>query len=724
MKKHFKKLCFVLLFLPVVISATNNNALAYNTALNLYTNNTEPYLLINNRLDELKEKIKTTHKPHFKRLLQQCKSYESEKLSKTPPPTSITYMGMAAANLSLAYKLTGQKHYLDEAKRWIFTAVGYDVWGYGFLVDVDLSASWLLYGLGLSYDWIKEDLSPEEKQLFLDKLILQGNKIFNYGQENKGNCWSTDYWQNHNWINYTGILTTAYAIENEYEGANKWITEIHDNFKTVFEYLPEDGSNYEGTVYWRYAINSFLSAAELIRSHGGPNYFDTEFMKNTFFFRLYQSAPNWEENVNFGDSHDRKSSHSIAAYYKLATEHNNTYAQWLGELVRNKFLFREAYESKIFPGILPEAFLELLWYNPEIKQQSPENLPTTKYFEDLGLVVMRSGWDTDATHLSFKTSPPGGHKQWELSWEIDKKNNWRTRSLTHYHVDFNHFTLLKGDAALAIDEGYNRTSKAEIHNLITVDGTGCVGEKIWDEGHLSDPVLFDLNCKGIYNVWKNVPETAIAKIEAFSSENGYTFAVGEASKMYYPEMQLTRNARHIINSENGYFILLDELESKLEHTYTWRIHSEKYANEIADDEYEILNGTGALKVFNIFPEAPKTSISETLVEEVMTPQRPNDIRRISLKTLKIENAKKAKNTCFINIMQPKDALEKSPISVKRLKGKNCIGVEITTDTTVETFLFSEKNKIKYEQISANAKWISIVKDKTGKTLKSTQYKLN
>ena len=682
------------------------------------------YLLINNQLDQLKKELPSTRKEHFTRLIEQCRLYDGEVLSKEHPPTSITYMGMAAANLSLAYLLTEQEHYLVEAKRWIFTAVDYKVWGYGFLVDVDLSASWLLFGLGLSYDWLKDHLTAEERTKFLNKLILQGNKIFNYGEENRGHCWSTNYWQNHNWINYSGLLTTAYAIRSEYEGAEKWISVIRDNFETVFEYLPEDGSNYEGTVYWRYAINSFLTAADLIRKDGGPNYFDTAFLKNTFYYRLYQSAPNWEENINFGDTHDIRSSHAICAYYKLASEHNNGYAQWLGELVRTKFLFREAYQSKVFPGILPEAFLELIWYNPDIKQQSPNKLPLTKYFPDLGLVVMRSSWDTDATHLSFKSSPPGGHKQWKLSWELDKKNDWHTRSLTHYHVDFNHFILLHKGASLVIDEGYNRTSKAEIHNLITVDGTGCVGEKIWEKSDLSDPVLFDLNCKGIYNVWKDVPESAIANIEAFSDKDGYIYAIGESSRMYYPEMELTRNARHIINSQCGYFILLDELESKLEHIYTWRIHSEKYAKQRTEDHFEIQNGSGALNIFAMFPEAPNTSIDETIVEEMMTPQRPNDIRRIHLKTLKIENSIKSKNSYFLNILQPKDGLKidgENDISIKRIKGKNCIGVEITSKNNKEIFLFSRENRIVYGDIQSQSKWVSVVKDSGGKVVKTTSY---
>ena len=76
------------------------------------------YLLINDQLQQLKSELKTTRKEHFIRLIEQCRLYESEELPQKHPPTSITYMGMAAANLSLAYLLTKQEYYLTEAKRW------------------------------------------------------------------------------------------------------------------------------------------------------------------------------------------------------------------------------------------------------------------------------------------------------------------------------------------------------------------------------------------------------------------------------------------------------------------------------------------------------------------------------------------------------------------------------------------------------------------------------
>lgn len=682
------------------------------------------YLLIGDRLDALKAGVETSHKVQLKRLLEQCRLYETQPLSKAVPKTSVTYIGMAAANLSLAWRLTGQERYLEEAKRWIFTAVNYDVWGYGFLVDVDLSASWLLFGLGLSYDWIKADLTADERRRFCDKLVLQCHKIYDYGQENLGHCWSTNYWQNHNWINYSGLLTAAMAVRDDEPHAQVWIDEIHDNFDKVFSYLPEDGSNYEGTVYWRYAMNFLLNAAELIRADGGANHFKSGFLTHTFDYQLYQIAPGWEENIGFGDVHDKRSSHSVCAYYKIASEYENGHAQWLGDLVQDKFMFREAYESKVFPGILPEAFLELIWYNPDVSPQSPENLPLIKHFKDLGLVVMRSGWDDNATHLSFKSSPPGGHKQWEMSWDLDVKNDWFTRSLTHYHVDFNNFILSHNGASLVVDEGYNRTSKAEIHNLITVDGTGCVGEKIWETGDLSDPHLFDLNCKGIFNVWRDVPREASAGVEAFSDEDGYCYVVGESSGLYYPEMKLVRNARHIINSELGYFIVLDELKSVDEHIYTWRIHGERYAKSMGDDRFEILNGTGGLDVYAMFPEDGVSEIDETLIEEIMTPQRPDDIRRISLKTLLIENSTPSRDTVFLNVFHPKSGLNAPSdpqISVTRMRGQGYIGVEITSIDTVEIFLFSQDRFIDFYGTYFHASWVSLVTDKSGKVIKTRQY---
>ena len=93
----------------------------------------------------------------------------------------------------------------------------------------------------------------------------------------------------------------------------------------------------------------------------------------------------------------------------------------------------------------------------------------------------------------------------------------------------------------------------------------------------------------------------------------------------------------------------------------------------------------------------------------------------------IENSAPEKNTYFLNVFQPHDALNKdaletaADISVKRIKGQGCIGVEISSKEAVETFLFSSTSQIDYDDIKSQSKWVSIVKDKSGKVIKTTEY---
>lgn len=107
------------------------------------------YLFLDRDIECYKDEVKDVRREQFLRL---CEQFKNQILSKEHPKQSTTYMGIAVINLSLLYVLTNQKQYLDEAKRWIFITIDYPHWGNAHLVDVDLSASWILFGLSLSYD--------------------------------------------------------------------------------------------------------------------------------------------------------------------------------------------------------------------------------------------------------------------------------------------------------------------------------------------------------------------------------------------------------------------------------------------------------------------------------------------------------------------------------------------------------------------------------------------
>ena len=289
-----------------------------------------PYLLLKRHsIDTWRELAKTSHAPQYQRLLKQAASYHSCLPPPEHPSDSITYIGTAVLNLGLSYLLSGDSSYVDTARRWIDRAVSYPHWGKERMPDHDLDAAWLLFGLGLGYDWLKATLPPAESNALRGKLALQGKLLYEFALANQGRWWSSAYWQNHNWICYGGLATVAYALWDDVSEARLWAELARDNFAQSLALMPEDGSDYEGPVYWRYGFIWFLIYADLLQQQTGEDLHQCDFLRNAFFYRLYLSGPNLIDTANFGDCHDRRSAHTAAVYARLAGLYNIGEAQWL-----------------------------------------------------------------------------------------------------------------------------------------------------------------------------------------------------------------------------------------------------------------------------------------------------------------------------------------------------------------------------------------------------------
>lgn len=651
------------------------------------------YIFIGDKLNTLKNDVKNEKKFLFKRLHEQCLLYKNQKLTEEHPNGSSTFMSMGALNFSLAFMITKQKHYLEEAKRWIMTGVKYPHWGHAHLVDVDLSASWLLFGYSLCYDWLKDELSEEDRDMLKNKLILQGTRMYDFALKTVGEGWSTNYWQNHNWINFTGLAAVGYALKGEVSEAGSWIEYSKENFLKVFSFMPEDGSDYEGVAYWRYGVLWLYIYADLLKEREKIDYFkECDFLKNTFFYRLYQSTPNLEEIINFGDCHDRRSGHSPAIYFKVASEYINSYAQNLGKLVIEKFLYREQYESGIKPGILSEAWLELLWFNPNIGIRNFDELPLIKYWEDLGLVVIKDSWKEDGTIFSFKCGAPGGKKQWSKSWELDIAYNWKTRGLSHQHPDNNSFIIYGNGAFLSIDDGYNRDVKASEHNVVVVDDIGYTSENQ-------------------NNIWKETKFEDIGEIKSFFHENSYVYILGESSKSYEKHLKFKEFKRHIINTKEKHFYIIDELSSDIPHIYSWLHHSDT-KGEIRGNKVEILNGEAEIDIYSLVPENNGKSIYNTYIKAIMTTQEPDKYRELNMSTLKISNVVPEKELKFINILNVNSTFEKS--SLEEIVSEETEGfnrIFIRKKEFEEIFYFNKNKSIIEENFSTDAKTLVIKKVK-------------
>ena len=145
-------------------------------------------------LEPYRKEIAGKRKKQYQRLLEQADRYKTMVLPEEHPKESTTYMGIAIPNLALAYCLSGDEEYLHQAKRFIRTVLSYEKWGNAHLVNVDLSASWILFGLSLGYDWLKPWLSPEEQSKISAKIRHHAQIMLDYRRETHGKGWSTNFY--------------------------------------------------------------------------------------------------------------------------------------------------------------------------------------------------------------------------------------------------------------------------------------------------------------------------------------------------------------------------------------------------------------------------------------------------------------------------------------------------------------------------------------------------
>lgn len=565
----------------------------------------EYLLLKRHSLEDWQRLAASSHAAQARRLLKQADSHHDNLPPAAHPSDSITYIGTAVLNLGLAYLLTGQEQYARTARRWIARAIAYPHWGKERMPDHDLDAAWLLFGLGLGYDWLGVALPHDERAALRDKLIVQGQKLYDFALACEGKWWSSAYWQNHNWICYGGLAVAAYALCDEFSQAGSWAARARDNFLRALAYMPEDGSDYEGPVYWRYGIIWFLIYADLLQQQTGEDLHDSQFLRNTFYYRLYMSGPNLVDTANFGDCHDRRSAHSAAVYARLAGLYNIGEAQWLyHHFQRIGEWEREGAEGLVKPGLWAESGLEFLWYQPGVTAAPIADLPLSRVFPDLGLLAMRSSWDRDALTMAFKCGTPNGMKAWHSGHMHKRRHGWETLSAGHDHPDANSFIIIKGEDYIAVDDGYARSKQTATHSTLLIDGRGQYAG-------------------GTKNAFRNLDETWGARLEASFGYEDVVYARGEAARAYAPELGLRQFTREMIFLAGQAVVLRDTVRADAPHRFDWLLQTDSPPEATGCGSFTIKSGETACRLRALQPEAIRHELQERDIKANPTSAKPD-----------------------------------------------------------------------------------------------------
>ncbi|MFJ5290809.1 hypothetical protein [Streptomyces sp. NPDC088348] len=570
--------------------------------------------------------------PPGPRPAQEARLYEeAARLRGLTPPAghpsaSITWLGPAASNPALAFRTGGDPAHLAESRRWIEAAVRLPHWGRAHMPDHDLDAGWLLHHLSLAYRWAGDALPDGTSALLRYKLLLQGRRLYEFAVASEGRWWSSSYWQNHNWICYAGLATAGYVL-----GKEEWTDRARDNLGRVLDLLPEDGSHAEGVVYWRYGVPWLAMHLDLLQESEGTDWWDRGgFLSRTFHYRLHQTAPGFALNVDHGDCHDRRSGHSAGLYYRLAAQYGIAEAQWMGDLASGELLRAEAMESGVRPGILPEAYLEYLWYDPSVPARKPT--ATRAFFPDLGLLAARTGWDDGDTLVSFKASPGGGHKAWETAEKHRAEQGWETLNQGHHHPDSGSFVLVSQGAFLAVDEGYSNSKRAAHHNLLLVDGQGYADEDR-------------------YHVYEGIPHERQARQRDVLLAGGWAHATAEIAAMYDPALGVHRLDRTLVFTPAGRLVLLDLAEAGTGREWSFLLQTDAPTEELPDGTRLIRSGEATARVRQFAPESAAWTSEVTEVEANPTSSTPELTLTRTLHTLRSTTARTASGR-FLTAVEP------------------------------------------------------------------------
>lgn len=429
--------------------------------------------------------------------------------------------------IALAWRLTGNRAYLESAQAWATASCGYRTWGLDRLDGLELAAGHQMFGLAIIYDWCYDDLDPKVRNTIRETLIRRTQTMFEAAALEKV-WWHDIYLHNHLWVKISAMAAVGIALFGEADQAPDWIGLPLTKFRRTVEVLGRDGASNEGVGYWGYGLEYLLKFLDLARTCLGVDLYDTDALKNTAYYRLYMALPEkaWTPKNNIVDIADCPRGNWYGPDYllrHLATTYRDGHAQRLAQQLD---------DANVTDG--SARWLNLVWFDPTLAPKTPEGLPTLRHFDDIDIVSARTNWSGGESLLVFKCGPYIGHSAIR---EFSKSPGG-----SHAHPDAGHFSLFGQGEWLIRDDGYVAKFTAH-HNALIIDGKGQLGEgRTWFSGR--EP-LEAKSCPRITHV---------------ATAPGTDHIAGNSTEAYPEALGLRNHQRHLLFLKPDVLIVADDVE--------------------------------------------------------------------------------------------------------------------------------------------------------------------
>ncbi len=448
----------------------------------------------------------------------------------------------------------GDRTLLDAVKRRALLIAGFDPDGFitertsgGDSANVDFGNSYLVHQLGVIYDLLYAEFTPEERRQIRAAIVARARPVFG----KMARC-SQELMRAHAWQHgFLDVIVGALAIADEEPAVAPW---LELGLKAFVGFYPwfggNDGGSQEGTRYFHgQEVVASLETVEVFRNAFGLRLEEgNPWFRNSPYFLIYAFPPGGalarlgdSNGVQVRDHDDLQApdGKSRIVALRMAQLYDNGYAAAYAALAPE-----EGYGFGV---------AEILrWSGPTKVQPVPlTTLPAARAFRDIGAVYTHSALTQPAENvrLVFHSSPYGGHG--------------------HSHADQNSFHVIAYSEDLLLDSGYypafnnadphrlKWSVQTKAHNSILVDGTG----QSWGDTR------------------------GYGRLGHFESHDDWVYMVGSAEHAYV-DAPLDRFDRHVVwlrGDAVQTYVIVDELAAAgaVARRFDWLLHT---ANKMDVDE--------------------------------------------------------------------------------------------------------------------------------------------
>ncbi|MBO9618295.1 MAG: DUF4962 domain-containing protein [Niabella sp.] len=467
-------------------------------------------------------------------------------------------VGNPVRNLCIAYYLTKDKRFIEDAKRRALNLAHMDP-DQNWATRSDFNNGAVLEALGWFYDLGYDFISPGEKELFKKVMVKRAKQIYS----DLPNRFELHLCDNHVWqITLRNLAIGTVALLGEVPEAKEWFTYMYEVWSARFPVLgTTDGGWHESNGYFLVSFRSIIYLSQLFGDLSGVDYFQSPWMQNLPYYLLYSFPPSGTSTA-YGDQWEDLRNGIIAGYglfadaltYKL----NNPYLNWyVDEIKRTR--------PEFFKKTDDYLFFRLLNYNPSrsLKATAPLDLPRSRTFADIGLAAMTEDLTKAGnTICSFLISNPFG-------------------SSGHGHAGQNGFTInYKGKTLLGASGYYSQFS--DRHNLLDYRNTRAyctiladsLSQKIGEEGYGWIPR--SISGKEIQYALGDASNAYGEIKSAFWLDRFKQINVQPDRSNGFGDPGVTLYRRHMLQLSGGYIVLYDELEASKPIKWTTQFHAPFY----------------------------------------------------------------------------------------------------------------------------------------------------